>query len=63
MKLSTIFARGATTALVAAQVALSIPVLAKHEGKLGAVASESTICSRIGTRLLEAGGNAADAVR
>ncbi|KAL3953267.1 hypothetical protein ACCO45_013210 [Purpureocillium lilacinum] len=42
---------------------LSTPV---HPGrkvpKLGAVASEAGICSRIGTRLLEDGGNAVDAV-
>ncbi|OCL02534.1 gamma-glutamyltransferase 1 [Glonium stellatum] len=31
-------------------------------GHLGAVASESALCSRIGTGLLEAGGNAADAL-
>lgn len=31
--------------------------------KLGAVASESAVCSRVGTDLLEHGGNAADAVR
>lgn len=31
-------------------------------GKLGAVASESSICSRHGTSMLEIGGNAADAV-
>lgn len=31
-------------------------------GKLGAVASESAICSRYGTQMLEIGGNAADAV-
>ncbi|KAK2592369.1 hypothetical protein QQS21_009949 [Conoideocrella luteorostrata] len=30
--------------------------------KLGAVASESSICSRIGTRLIEDGGNAVDAL-
>ena len=30
--------------------------------KLGAVASESSVCSHIGTSLLEKGGNAADAV-
>ena len=34
-----------------------------EDGKLGAVASESKICSHIGTDLLKAGGNAADAVR
>lgn len=32
------------------------------EGKRGAVASESAICSRIGTDMLKMGGNAADAV-
>ena len=63
MKVSTIFVRAATAALAAAQLGLSGPVLAKHSGKIGAVASESTICSRIGTKLLAAGGNAADAVR
>ena len=31
-------------------------------GQLGAVASESTICSDIGIELLKQGGNAADAV-
>ena len=30
--------------------------------KLGAVASENAVCSRIGIDLLKAGGNAADAV-
>jgi gamma-glutamyltranspeptidase/glutathione hydrolase len=30
--------------------------------KLGAVASESSICSKIGTQLLQSGGNAADAL-
>lgn len=33
-----------------------------EDGKLGAVASESAICSRAGTDMLERGGNAADAV-
>ncbi|KAE8353868.1 gamma-glutamyltranspeptidase [Aspergillus coremiiformis] len=32
------------------------------EGKLGAVASESAICSRSGTEMLKKGGNAADAL-
>lgn len=32
-------------------------------GKLGAVASESSICSQHGTEMLKMGGNAADAVR
>ena len=31
-------------------------------GHLGAVASESAVCSKIGTDVLEEGGNAADAV-
>ena len=31
-------------------------------GKLGAVASESALCSHHGTDILEKGGNAADAV-
>lgn len=31
-------------------------------GKLGAVASESALCSRHGTDMLEEGGNAADVV-
>jgi len=36
----------------------------QHQGNgtLGAVASESAICSRIGTDMLQQGGNAADAV-
>ena len=34
----------------------------RKEPRRGAVASENKICSRIGTDLLEAGGNAADAV-
>jgi len=34
-----------------------------HEtDKLGAVASESSVCSRIGVDLIKAGGNAADAL-
>jgi gamma-glutamyltranspeptidase/glutathione hydrolase len=36
------------------------PIL--EEGQLGAVASESDICSHIGTELLKLGGNAADAM-
>ena len=36
----------------------------QHEAKdkLGAVASESTVCSHIGINLIKDGGNAADAV-
>lgn len=33
-----------------------------EDGKLGAVASESAVCSRHGTDMLKMGGNAADAV-
>ncbi|TKA43063.1 hypothetical protein B0A54_06011 [Friedmanniomyces endolithicus] len=42
----------------------SIPstLLDPGHNKLGAVASESTICSEIGTAALQAGGNAADAM-
>jgi len=32
------------------------------DAKLGAVASESAVCSKIGTDILKSGGNAADAV-
>ena len=35
---------------------------AKDEPRLGGVASESAVCSQIGTSLLQAGGNAADAM-
>jgi gamma-glutamyltranspeptidase/glutathione hydrolase len=43
------------------QLALSLPV---HDSDphIGAVASESTICSQIGVDILRAGGNAADAM-
>lgn len=40
---------------------VAVPVCAGQD-KLGAVASESSICSKIGIDLLKAGGNAADAV-
>ncbi|KAK0937628.1 hypothetical protein LTR29_010850 [Friedmanniomyces endolithicus] len=42
----------------------SVPTTLLDPGhnKLGAVASESTICSEIGTAALQAGGNAADAM-
>lgn len=46
-----------------AQSALGAPPNPDCNGpKLGAVASESAVCSRIGTDLLQAGGNAADAM-
>ena len=34
----------------------------QENDKLGAVASESSVCSRIGVDLIKAGGNAADAL-
>lgn len=34
----------------------------QEHDKLGAVASESSVCSQIGIGLIKAGGNAADAV-
>jgi hypothetical protein len=48
--------------LLAVQVAQGGPVAISRDAKLGAVASESDICSRIGTDLLKMGGNAADAM-
>lgn len=57
-----------------AQLALAAPPLLHHDSvnvvkragdnvpRLGAVASESSICSRIGTDLLQAGGSAGDAL-
>lgn len=33
-----------------------------EQGKLGAVAAESAVCSKIGVDVLKQGGNAADAV-
>ena len=47
-------------ALAVSQLALANPV--PGQDKLGAVASESAVCSKIGIDLLKAGGNAADAV-
>lgn len=50
--------------LAVANLVVANPVPASQLGqdKLGAVASESSICSNIGIDLLKAGGNAADAV-
>jgi gamma-glutamyltranspeptidase/glutathione hydrolase len=44
------------------QLALGSPLKSFPEPHLGAVASESATCSRIGTSLLQTGGNAADAL-
>ncbi len=57
------------TALLTLQSVLANPVpsgyptppVIKH-GELGAVASESDVCSHIGVELLKQGGNAADAM-
>lgn len=40
----------------------SSPTCGESEPKLGAVASESAVCSKIGTALLKEGGNAVDAL-
>ena len=56
--------------LAQSSLVISVPLnehrypVRQHEEKdqLGAVASESAVCSRIGVDLLKAGGNAADAV-
>ena len=56
-------------ALVQGHATVELEARGKHNSsddcapKLGAVASESAVCSHIGTELLEKGGNAADAVR
>ena len=59
--------------LVLASLALGFPSVFSHDEKrwgqqyeeedqLGATASESSVCSRIGVNLIKDGGNAADAV-
>ena len=45
-----------------ARAGITCPDTSGDGPKLGAVASESAICSRVGTRLLEDGGNAVDAL-
>lgn len=65
MKLSHIFALVSVARLVSAHYNSTgyEPDRQPDEcDKLGAVASESAVCSRIGIELLQAGGNAADAV-
>ncbi len=44
------------------QVASATDSTKHHDTKLGAVASESSVCSKIGIDILKKGGNAADAV-
>lgn len=48
-------------AIAPPQALLNLQAHTKHD-RLGAVASENRVCSQIGIDLLEAGGNAADAV-
>jgi len=48
--------------LFAPQVSSTPTCSSPGEPKLGAVASESAVCSKIGTSLLQQGGNAVDAL-
>lgn len=58
------------TGLLSLQTALGTPIKSDEpcppqglkDGELGAVASESDICSHIGVEILKLGGNAADAM-
>ena len=49
-------------AIAPPQALLSLQIPQINHDRLGAVASENRVCSQIGIDLLEAGGNAADAV-
>ena len=51
-----------SAALPPAQALLHPQAKQTNHDRLGAVASENRVCSQIGIDLLEAGGNAADAV-
>ena len=59
--LKNIAAAGLQLSLLAHSV-FAAPKPKCDEPILGAVSSESAVCSHIGTDLLEAGGNAADAI-
>ena len=59
--LRNIAAAGLQLSLLAQSVSAA-PKPKCDDPTLGAVASESAVCSHIGTDLLEAGGNAADAI-
>lgn len=48
--------------VAAAPASSPSPILEQYQNKLGAVASETSICSNIGIDLLRRGGNAADAL-
>ncbi|KAF2142078.1 uncharacterized protein K452DRAFT_249873 [Aplosporella prunicola CBS 121167] len=57
------FGTGLFASFLLFQFVLAIPLASNStDGKLGAVASENSICSKIGTDLLKRGGNAADAM-
>ena len=53
---------GFLLALLSLLPALTSAAPTYGEPRLGAVASESAVCSRIGTRLLQDGGNAVDSL-
>lgn len=68
LSLICVWALLAAAALAAVQISVSSTHASSSspfsaEPRLGAVASENRVCSTIGTNLLKAGGNAADAVR
>ncbi|PFH61885.1 hypothetical protein XA68_16013 [Ophiocordyceps unilateralis] len=48
--------------LAASELLRTVVGASNEEAKLGAVACESAVCSRIGTQLLQSGGSAADAM-
>ena len=56
------FLNALLTTFAIARLSTAVPYGSVAPGQLGAVSSENYICSQIGTGLLEAGGNAADAV-
>ncbi len=62
MRLSGILIGALEVAQLAGAHTPSVAGARVGSARLGAVASESSVCSRIGVDLLEAGGNAADAV-
>lgn len=56
------YLRSALCALVVLSRARGAPLSSRDAGRLGGVASQSKVCSEIGADLLQAGGNAADAL-
>lgn len=55
-------ALGRTVPLSSEKRGTNVSTQYEETDKLGAVASESSVCSRIGVDLIKAGGNAADAL-